>query len=116
MVKTHSSHEGRCPLPGHQGNHGGKGKGLQWRLVQSQTYLLVFTNRHRLITEYFGIVLMMDESVSLEYAVISGGMPTEEVPSVHQLAVDLVLDKRHQNTRDEKPAYDLQNNHHISWE
>jgi hypothetical protein len=41
-------------------------------------------------------------------------MPTEEVPSVHQLAVNLVLDKRHQNTRDKKPPYDLQNDHHIS--
>src|SRR5262245_23573822 len=61
-------------------------------------------------------MLMMHKSVSLKYALVSCSVPTEEVPSVHQLAVDLVLDKRHQNARDKKPAKDLQNKHHLSSE
>ena len=40
-------------------------------------------------------------------------MPSEKV-FVHQPAVHLVLDERHQNARGNKPADNLQNKHHTS--
>src|SRR5437773_6006843 len=56
-------------------------------------------------------MLVMHESVSLEYALEGRSMRTEEVPSVHQLPVYLVLDKGHQNARKNEPATNLQNKH-----
>ena len=40
---------------------------------------------------------------------------TEEVLSVHQLPVDLVLDKGRQNVREHEPANHQQHNHHHSY-
>src|SRR5262245_22653867 len=56
---------------------------------------------------------MMHKSVSLEYALECCGTPTEEVRSVHQSAVHLLLDEGHQNARDNEPADNLQDEHHI---
>jgi hypothetical protein len=53
----------------------------------------------------------MHKSVSLKYALERRSMRTEEVPSVHQLPVYLMLDKRHQNARDDEPAANPQNKH-----
>src|SRR5207247_10817544 len=58
-------------------------------------------------------MLVMHESVSLEYALEGRSMRTQEVPSVHQLPVYLVLDKGHQNARENEPATDLQDKHHF---
>jgi hypothetical protein len=52
--------------------------------------------------------------VSLKYALEGRSMRTEEVPSVHQVPVYLVLDKRHQNARENEPATNLQNKHQRS--
>jgi hypothetical protein len=59
-------------------------------------------------------VLVMPKSVSLKYALEGRSMRTEEVLSVHQLAVHLVLDKGHQNAREHEPATNLQEKHQIS--
>jgi hypothetical protein len=56
----------------------------------------------------------MHKSVSLKYALEGRSMGTEEVVSVHQLPVDLVLDKGHQNARENEPATNLQNKHQRS--
>jgi Carboxyl transferase domain len=114
VVKTHNSHEDGCSLPGHQSNDRSKGKSLYRRLPHGQAYLLVFTSRHRLITEYLGVVLMMHNGVGLKYSLESCSIPTEVVSSVHQPPVHLVLDEGHQNARDNEPADDLQTKHHIS--
>jgi hypothetical protein len=53
----------------------------------------------------------MQKSVSLKYALEGRSMRTEEVLSVHQLPVYLVLDKGRQNTRENEPPTDLQNKH-----
>ena len=52
---------------------------------------------------------VMHNRVSLKDALEGRGTRTEEVPSVHQLAVHLVLEKGHQNARENHPATDLQN-------
>ena len=113
VVKTHNSHEDGCSLPGHQGNDRSKGKSLYRRLPHGQAYLLVFTSRHRLITEYLEVMLMMHNGVGLKYSLERCSIPTEVVSSVHQPPVHLVLDEGHQNARDNKPADDLQTKHHI---
>src|SRR5439155_11771725 len=59
-------------------------------------------------------MLVMHKSVSLKYALEGRSTRTEKVPSVHQLAVHLVLDKGHQNARENEPATNLQNKHQIS--
>src|SRR5947209_4424616 len=59
-------------------------------------------------------MLVMHKSVTLKYALEGRSTRTEEIPSVHQLAVHLVLDKGHQNARENEPATNLQNKHQIS--
>jgi hypothetical protein len=49
-------------------------------------------------------MLVMHKSVSLKYALEGRSMGTEEVLSVHQLPVYLVLDKGHQNARENEPT------------
>jgi hypothetical protein len=58
----------------------------------------------------------MHKSVSLKYALEGRGTRTEEVLSVHQLPVYLVLDKGHQNAREHEPGTNLQNKHQRSCE
>src|SRR5256884_9674906 len=111
VMKSHSSHEDSRPLPGHESNKRSKWDSLYRRLAHSQPYLLVFTRSDRFIAEYLGVMLVMHKSVSLKYALERRSMRTEEVPSVHQPPVYLVLDKGHQNARENEPASDLQNKH-----
>src|SRR2546422_9337581 len=59
-------------------------------------------------------MLVMHKSVTLKCALEGRGTRTEKVPSVHQLAVYLVLDKGHQNARENEPATNLQNKHQRS--
>src|SRR5262249_41302770 len=113
VVKTHNSHEDDSPLPGDESNNDSKWNSLYRRLAKSQTHLLIFTGSDRLITEYLEVMLMMHKGVSLKYALESGSMPSEKL-FVHQPAVHLVLDERHQNARDNKPDDNLQNKHHTS--
>jgi hypothetical protein len=47
---------------------------------------------------------MVHERVSLEYALECGSAPAEEIPPVHQSAVHLMLDERHQDARGDEPA------------
>src|SRR5215467_7877949 len=47
---------------------------------------------------------VMHNRVSLKYALEGRGMRTKEVFSVHQVAVHLVLEKGHQNARENHPA------------
>jgi hypothetical protein len=56
-------------------------------------------------------MLVMHKSVSLEYALEGRSTRTEEVLSVHQFPVYLVLDKGRQNAREDEPANHLQNKH-----
>src|SRR5260370_11394976 len=87
---------------------------LERRLAHSQPYLLVFSTSDRFIAEYLGVMLVMHKSVSLKYALEGRSMRTEEVLSMHQLPVYLVLDKGHQNARENAPATNLQNKHRRS--
>src|SRR6266446_8291471 len=114
VMKNHHGHEDGCPLPGYQCNERSKWNSLERRLAHSQPYLLVFTSSDRFIAEYLGVVLVMHKSVSLKYALEGRSMGTEEVVSVHQLPVYLVLDKGHQNARENEPATNLQNKHQRS--
>src|SRR2546425_5843046 len=114
VMKSHSSHEDSRPLPGYESNKRSKWDSLYRRLAHSQPYLLVFTRSDRFIAEYLGVMLVMHKSVSLKYALEGRGTRTEEVPSVHQLAVHLVLEKGHQNARKNEPATNQQNKHQIS--
>jgi len=57
---------------------------------------------------------VMHKSVSLKYALEGRSMGTEKVVSVHQLPVYLVLDKGHQNARENEPATNLQYKHQRS--
>src|SRR5438132_1152477 len=107
VMKSHSSHEDSRPLPGYESNKRGKWDRLHRRLAHSQPYLLVFTTSDRFIAEYLGVMLVMHKSVTLKYALEGRGTRTEKVPSVHQLAVHLVLDKGHQNARENEPAANL---------
>jgi len=59
-------------------------------------------------------MLVMHKSVSLKYALEGRSTRTEEVLSVHQLPVYLMLDKGRQNARENEPATDLQNKHRRS--
>src|SRR5437667_5882569 len=111
VMKNHSGHEDSCPLPGYQCNKRSNWDGLDRSLAHSQPYLLVFTTSDRFIAEYLGVMLVMHKSVSLKYALEGRSMRTEEVPSVHQPPVHLVLDKGHQNARENEPASDLQTKH-----
>src|SRR6267378_4700330 len=95
VMKNHNGHEDSCPLPGHEGNKRSKWKSLDRRLAYSQPYLLVFTTSDRFIAEYLGVMRVMHKSVSLKYALEGRSTRTEEIPSVHQLAVHLVLDEGH---------------------
>src|SRR6266404_5744390 len=114
VMKSHSSHEDSRPLPGYESNKRGKWDRLHRRLAHSQPYLLVFTTSDRFIAEYLGVVLVMHKSVRLKYALEGRSMRTEEVLSVHQRPAYLVLDKKHQNTREKEPATNLQNKHQRS--
>src|SRR5207245_8154940 len=114
VMKNHSGHEDSCPLPGYQCNKRSNWDSLDRRLAHGQPYLLVFTTSDRFIAEYLGVMLVMHKSVSLKYALEGRSMRTEEVPSVHQPPVYLVLDKGHQNARENEPASDLQNKHQRS--
>src|SRR2546425_5844041 len=114
VMKSHSSHEDSRPLPGYERNKRGKWDRLHRRLAHSQPYLRVFTTSDRFIAEYLGVMLVMHKSVTLKYALEGRGTRTEKVPSVHQLPVHLVLDKGHQNARENEPATNLQNKHQIS--
>src|SRR5437899_304471 len=114
VMKNHSGHEDSCPLPGYQCNKRSNWNSLDRRLAHSQPYLLVFTTSDRFIAEYLGVMLVMHKSVTLKYALEGRGTRTEKVPSVHQLPVHLVLDKGHQNARENEPATNLQNKHQIS--
>jgi len=111
VMKNHNGHKDRRPLPGYQCNERSKWNRLDRRLPHSQPYLLIFTTSDRFIAESLGVVPVMQKSVRLKYALEGRSMRTEEVLSVHQLPVDLVLDKGHQNTRENEPATDLQNKH-----
>src|SRR2546427_9894350 len=111
VMKSHSSHEDSRPLPGYESNKRGKWDRLHRRLAHSQPYLLVFTTSDRVIAEYLGVVLVMHKRVSLKYALEGRSMRTEEVLSVHQRPVYLVLDKGHQNAREKEPATNRQNKH-----
>src|SRR5437870_255725 len=104
VMKSHSSHEDSRPLPGYESNKRGKWDRLHRRLAHSQPYLRVFTTSDRFIAEYLGVMLVMHKSVTLKYALEGRSTRTEEVPSVHQLPVYLVLDKGHQNARENEPA------------
>src|SRR2546421_1540118 len=109
VMKSHSSHEDSRPLPGYESNKRGKWDRLHRRLAHSQPYLLVFTTSDRFIAEYLAVMLMMHKSVSLKDAPERRSTRTEEVPSVHEVPVYLVLDKRHQNAREHEPATKPQN-------
>src|SRR5207244_11621890 len=99
---------------GYQGDKRSNWHSLYRRLAHSQPYLLVFTTSDRIIAEYLSVMLVMHKSVSLKYALEGRSMRTEEVPSVHQPPVHLVLDKGHQNARENEPATNLQNKHQHS--
>src|SRR5882724_12948096 len=114
VMKNHSGHEDSCPLPGYKCNKRSNRYSLDRRLAHRQPYLLVFTTSDRFIAEYLGVVRVMHKSVSLKYALEGRSMGTEEVRSVHQLPVYLVLDKGHQNARENEPATNLQNKHQRS--
>jgi hypothetical protein len=57
---------------------------------------------------------VMHKSVSLKYALERRSMRTEEVTSVHQLPMYLMLDKRHQDARENEPAANPQDKHQRS--
>jgi hypothetical protein len=59
-------------------------------------------------------MLVMHKGVSLKHALERRSTPTQEVLSVHQLPVYLVLDKRHQNAGEDQPGSNLQNEHQRS--
>src|SRR5215831_16984840 len=110
-MKRHNSHEESRPLPGYQCNKRSNWNSLYRRLAYGQPDLLVFTRRDRFIGKDLGIVLVMHQSVSFKYVLEGRSMRAEEVLSVHQLAVHLVLDKGHQNAREQEPAANLQDKH-----
>src|SRR6266481_7637364 len=111
VMKDHSGYEDSGPLPGHECNKRSNWHSLDRRLAHRQPYLLVFSTGDRFIAEYLGVMLVMHKSVSLKYALEGRSMGTEEVLSVHQLPVYLVLDKGHQNARENKPDTNLQDKH-----
>src|SRR5262252_43903 len=114
VMKNHNGHEGSCSMPGYQCNNRGNWNSLDRRLAHGQANLLVFTTSDRFIAEYLGVVLVVHKSVSLKYTLEGRSMHTEEIRSVHQLPVNLVLDKGHQNARENEPATDRQNKHQRS--
>ena len=114
VMENHNGHKDRRPLPGYQCNKRSKWNSLDRRLAHSQPYLLIFTTSDRFIAEYLGVMLVMQKSVSLKYALERRSTRTEEVLSVHELPVYLVLDKRRQNARENEPATNLQNKHQRS--
>src|SRR5262245_46005178 len=114
VVKNHNVHEDRRPMPGDQCNNRGERHSLDRRLTHRQPYLLVFPTGHRGIAEYLGVVLVMHKSVRLKYAFEGRGMRTEEVSSMHQLPVYLMLYKGRQDARENEPATNLQNKHQPS--
>src|SRR5215510_15577260 len=97
MMKNHSCHEDGRPLPGYQRDERSKWNSLYRRLAHSQPYFPVLAGSNRFIAEYLGVMLVMHRSVSLKHALDGRNTHTKEVPSVHQLAVHLVLDKGHQD-------------------
>src|SRR5260370_11278596 len=111
VMKNQHGRDDSCPLPGYQRNEGSKWNSLDRRLAHSQPYLLVFTTSDKVIAEYLGVMLVMHKRVSLKYALEGRSMRTEEVLSVHQRPVYLVLDKGHQNAREKEPATNRQNKH-----
>jgi hypothetical protein len=116
VVKHHRGDKDDYSFPGYKGNKRGNWKSLEGRFANRQPYLLVFTTRDGFITEYLGVVLVMHKSVSLEDTLEGRRMGTEEVGSMHQLPVNLVLDKGHQNAREDEPATKLQNKHQRSFD
>jgi hypothetical protein len=114
VMKDHNGHKDSRPLPGYQCNERSKWNRLDRRLAYSQPYLLVFTTSDWFIAEYPGVMHVMQKSVSLKYALEGRTTRTEEVPSVHQVPVYLVLDKGNQNARENEPATNLQNEHQRS--
>src|SRR6266481_8134701 len=104
VMKDHDGHEGSGPLPGYESNKPSNWNGLDRRLAHCQPYLLVFTTSNGFIAEYLGVMLVMHEGMSLKYAFEGRSMRAEEVRSVHELPVYLVLDKGHQNARENEPA------------
>lgn len=114
VMKNHNGHEDSCPLPGYQCDKRSKWNSLDRRLAHSQPYLLVFTTSDRFIAEYLGVMLVVQKRVSLKYALEGRSMRTEEILSVHQPPVYLVLDEGHQNARENDPATNLQNKHRRS--
>src|SRR5918996_5501275 len=111
VMKNHNGHKNRRPLPGYQCNKRSKWHSFDRRLAHSQPYLLVFATRDWFIAEYLGVMPVMHKSVSLKYTLEGRSMRTEEVLSVHQLPVRLVLDKGRQNARENEPPTDLPNQH-----
>jgi hypothetical protein len=65
----------------------------------------------RFVAEDGGVMLVMQKCMGLKYSLEGRGMRTEEVPSVHQVPVHLMLNKRRQNAREDEPTTDLQNKH-----
>src|SRR5262249_37048138 len=114
VMKNHNGHESSCSMQGYQYNNRSNWNSLDRRLAHSQANLLVFTTSDRFIAEYLGVVLVMHKSVSLKYRLEGRSMRTENIRSVHQLPVYLVLDKGHQNARENEPATDRQNKHQRS--
>jgi len=114
MVKDHDPHKDCRSEPGEQRNEHRKGKRLEWRLVDGEPYLSVFTLRDGFIAEDRGVVGVMHESVGLIYSLEARGTLTEEVPSVHQVPVHLMLDERRQNAGEDQPATNFQQNRHES--
>src|SRR5215470_17376361 len=112
VMKNHSSHEDGRPLQGYQRNERSKWKSLYRRLAHSQPYVLVLARSNGFIAEDLGVMLVMSNRVSLKHALEGRSTHTEEVASVHQLAVHLVLDKGHQHGRENNPATNLQKKGH----
>jgi hypothetical protein len=56
-------------------------------------------------------MLVMHKGVSLEDAFERRSTHAQEVFSVHQLPMNLVLDKRHQNARENEPDTNLKDKH-----
>src|SRR5215510_14924944 len=114
VMKGHGSYEDGRPLPRDRRDKSSDWHSLYRRLTHRQPYLLVFTRSDRLIAEYLGVMLVMHQSVSLKHALDGRHPPTQEVPSVHQPAVHLVLEKGHHDTGEDEPAAKLKNRHQIS--
>src|SRR5688572_17620854 len=114
MMKSHDSHENSCALPGHQPKNRSNWNSLDRRLSHRQADLLVFPPRDRLIAEYLGVMLVMHKGMSLKHALERRPVHAQEVPSVHQLSVYLVLDERHHDARENEPAANLQDKHQRS--